>query len=53
MYSPPDDATQERMEAAHAEAANRCAVATSRPYAWGWNGRTISSRAGTDRWLRV
>ncbi|MFD3757989.1 hypothetical protein [Streptomyces sp. NPDC058622] len=53
MYSPPDDATQDRMEAAHAEAADRLAVAPSRPYAWGWNGRTISSRAGADYWLRV
>ncbi|MFJ3842257.1 hypothetical protein ACIPY6_43195 [Streptomyces sp. NPDC090054] len=53
MYSPPDDTTHQRMEAAHAEAANRLAVTTRRPYAWGWNGRTISSRAGTDHWLRV
>ncbi|MFD8024508.1 hypothetical protein ACFV6G_29330 [Streptomyces lavendulae] len=53
MYSPPDDATQDRMQAAHAEAANRLAVTISRPYAWGWNGRTISSRAGTGHWLRV
>ncbi|MER5966864.1 hypothetical protein [Streptomyces sp. NPDC002057] len=53
MYSPPDDTTRTRMEAAHTEAASRLATATSPPYAWGWNGRTISSRAGTDHWLRV
>ncbi|MFD3719999.1 hypothetical protein [Streptomyces sp. NPDC058674] len=41
------------MESAHAEAANRLSTATSPPYAWGCNGRTISSRAGTDHWLRV
>ncbi len=32
------------MEAAHVEAANLLAVAASRPYAWGGNGRTISFR---------
>ncbi|WP_426773625.1 hypothetical protein, partial [Pseudomonas aeruginosa] len=53
MYSPPDDTTRQRMEAAHGEAANRLAVTTGPPYAWGWNGRTISSSAGSDRWLRV
>ncbi|MFE3788189.1 hypothetical protein [Streptomyces goshikiensis] len=53
MYSPPDDATRTRMEAAHAEAGNRLSTATTPPCAWGWNGRTISSRAGTDHWLRV
>ncbi|MFE9221693.1 hypothetical protein ACFYN3_35915 [Streptomyces lavendulae] len=53
MYSPPDDTTRQRMRAAHGEAANRLAVTAGPPYAWGWNGRTISSRAGTDQWLRV
>ncbi|MGW6861409.1 hypothetical protein [Streptomyces xanthophaeus] len=53
MYSPPDDVTRKRMEAAHTEAGNRLSTATSPPCAWGWNGRTISSRAGTDHWLRV
>ncbi|MFC8763802.1 hypothetical protein ACFUAG_24290 [Streptomyces sp. NPDC057193] len=41
------------MEAALGEAAHRLAVTTSLPCVWGWNGRTISSRAGTDHWLRV
>ncbi|MFE9743111.1 hypothetical protein [Streptomyces sp. NPDC006477] len=41
------------MEAAHAEAAHRLAITTSPPHVGGWNGRTISSRAGTDHWLRV
>lgn len=53
MYSPPDDPTRERMEAAHAEALHRLGLPAVGPYAWGWNARTISTRAGTDHWLRV
>ncbi|MFI1652158.1 hypothetical protein ACH4XT_35235 [Streptomyces avidinii] len=53
MYSPPDDATRERMHAAQAEALHRLGLHAAGPYVWGWNARTISSRAGTDHWLRV
>ncbi|WP_328966243.1 hypothetical protein [Streptomyces virginiae] len=53
MYSPPDDPTRERMQAAHAEALHRLGLHTSGPYAWGWNARTISSLASTDHWLRI
>ncbi|MGW3061565.1 hypothetical protein ACWC98_37465 [Streptomyces goshikiensis] len=41
------------MEAAHAEALHRLGLQAAGPYVWGWNARTISSRAGTDHWLRV
>ncbi|MFB6578565.1 hypothetical protein ACFCYC_14245 [Streptomyces sp. NPDC056402] len=41
------------MEAAHAEATRRLGLHAAGPYAWGWNARTISTRAGNDHWLRV
>lgn len=53
MYSPPDEDTAARMVAALAEGARHFDTDTSGPYAWGWNGRTISRRAGTGAWLRV
>ncbi|MET9694506.1 hypothetical protein ABZY81_39900 [Streptomyces sp. NPDC006514] len=48
---PPE--TRERTEAAHAEATRRLSPQAAGSYAWGWNARTISTRAGTDHWLRV
>ena len=41
-----------RMRRAHASAARASLVTVSGPEVWGWQGRTLGRRAGTD-WLRV
>lgn len=41
-----------RMRRAHASAARTFLVTVSGPEVWGWQGRTLGRRAGTD-WLRV
>ncbi|MFD7962318.1 hypothetical protein ACFV5J_16100 [Streptomyces zaomyceticus] len=40
------------MRRAHASAARAFLVTVSGPEVWGWQGRTLGRRAGTD-WLRV
>lgn len=52
MYSPPDDGTRQRMEAAHWAAVQRFGVHCDGAPVWGDQGSTLSRRAG-DRWLRV
>ncbi|MQS13040.1 hypothetical protein F7Q99_12270 [Streptomyces kaniharaensis] len=52
MNSPPDEATQVRMEAAHHTAALLLGLTCTGPAAWGFQGRTMGRRAG-NQWLRV
>ncbi|WP_457033124.1 hypothetical protein [Kitasatospora sp. P5_F3] len=52
MNSPPDEATQTRMETAHQTAAALLGLSCTGSAAWGFQGRTIGRRAG-ERWLRV
>ncbi|MEU6211704.1 hypothetical protein ABZ891_17560 [Streptomyces sp. NPDC047023] len=53
MYSPKDEITRARMEAALATASSQLATAPTGPLSWGWLGRTIGSRTENGHWLRV
>ncbi|PWK72053.1 hypothetical protein BCL76_103282 [Streptomyces sp. CG 926] len=53
MYSPKDETTRARMEAALATASSHLATAPRGPLSWGWLGRTIGSRTESGHWLRV